>query len=64
MLRGYRDLKVFQLSYKLAMEIFHLSKAFPRNELYSLSDQIHLAPMAQQKVARGKRLARRPWVTS
>ncbi len=31
--RGYRDLKVFQLSYKLAMEIFHLSKAFPREEL-------------------------------
>ncbi len=40
MLRGYRDLKVFQLSYKLAMEIFHLSKTFPREELYSLTDQI------------------------
>ncbi len=26
MLRGHRDLKVFQLSYKLAMEIFHLSR--------------------------------------
>lgn len=40
MLRGHRDLKVFQLSYKLAMEIFHLSKAFPREDLYSLTDQI------------------------
>ncbi len=40
MLSGHRDLKVFQLSYKLAMEIFHLSKAFPREELYSLTDQI------------------------
>ncbi len=29
MLRGHRDLKVYQLSYKLAMEIFHLSKALP-----------------------------------
>ena len=40
MLHGHRDLKVFQLSYKLAMEIFHLSKGFPREELYSLTDQI------------------------
>ena len=40
MLRGHRDLKVYQLSYKLAMDIFHLSKAFPREEVYSLTDQI------------------------
>lgn len=36
MLQGHRDLKVYQLAYKLAMEIFHLSKHFPREELYSL----------------------------
>ena len=40
MFRGHRDLKVFQLSYRLAMEIFHLSKHFPREEVYSLTDQI------------------------
>ena len=40
MLRGHRDLKVFQLAYALAMEIFHLSKRFPREELYSLTNQI------------------------
>jgi four helix bundle protein len=40
MLRGHRDLKVYQLAFKLAMEVFHLSKAFPREELYSLTDQI------------------------
>src|SRR5882724_7491755 len=40
MLRGHRDLKVYQLAFKLAMEIFHLSKAFPREEIYSLTDQI------------------------
>jgi four helix bundle protein len=39
-MRGHRDLKVYQLAYKLAMEIFHLSKAFPREEIYSLTDQI------------------------
>jgi len=28
-MRGYRDLKVYQLAYKLAMEIFVESKSFP-----------------------------------
>ena len=40
MLQGHRDLKVYQLAYKLAMEIFHLSKRFPKEEVYSLTDQI------------------------
>jgi four helix bundle protein len=40
MLRGHRDLKVFQLAYRLAMEIFHLSKHSPREEVYSLTNQI------------------------
>jgi len=40
MLQGYRDLKVYQLAYKLAMEVFHISSAFPREEIYSLTDQI------------------------
>jgi four helix bundle protein len=39
-LKGYRDLKVYQLAYKLAMEIFQESKAFPKEERYSLTDQI------------------------
>ncbi len=37
---GYRDLKVFKLSYKLAMDIFEITKSFPRDEKYSLVDQI------------------------
>jgi four helix bundle protein len=40
MLHGFRDLKVFQLAYKLAMEIFFLSRHFPAEEKYSLTDQI------------------------
>ena len=40
MLRGFRDLKVYQLAYKLAMEIFDESKSFPKDERYSLTDQI------------------------
>ena len=37
---GYSELKVFQLSYRLAMEIFELTKSFPKEEKYSLTDQI------------------------
>jgi hypothetical protein len=39
MLRGHRDLKVFQLAYKLAMEIFSESKSFPREERALLPDR-------------------------
>lgn len=39
-LKGHRDLKVYQLADNLAMEIFEVSKAFPKEEKYSLTDQI------------------------
>ena len=39
-MQGFRDLKVYQLAYNLAMEIFQESKAFPQDERYSLTDQI------------------------
>ena len=38
--RGYRDLKVYQLSYKLALEIHEITKLFPKEEKYSLTDQV------------------------
>jgi four helix bundle protein len=37
---GFRDLIVYQKSYKLAMEIFEITKGFPKEEKYSLVDQI------------------------
>jgi four helix bundle protein len=37
---GFRDLKVYQLAYALSIEIFHVSKGFPREERFSLTDQI------------------------
>jgi len=39
-MEGHKDLKVYQLAYKLAMEIFQISKRFPVEERYSLTDQI------------------------
>ena len=38
--KTYRDLNVYQKSYQLAMDIFFLSKKFPKEETYSLTDQI------------------------
>jgi four helix bundle protein len=35
----YKDLIVYQKAYKLAMDIFHLTKSFPKEEKYSLTDQ-------------------------
>jgi hypothetical protein len=35
-LKGHRDLKVYQLAYKLAMEIFEVSKKLPVKEKYPL----------------------------
>ncbi|MBO9681361.1 MAG: four helix bundle protein [Flavisolibacter sp.] len=36
----YKDLIVYQKAYRLAMDIFHITKSFPADEKYSLSDQI------------------------
>lgn len=37
---GFKDLIVFKTSYFLAKKIFELSKSFPKEEKYSLTDQI------------------------
>ena len=40
MIRTVLDLEVFNISYKLAMDIFTVSRNFPKSETYSLTDQI------------------------
>jgi len=35
-----KDLMAYQKGFKLSMEIFHISKRFPSEEKYSLTDQI------------------------
>jgi four helix bundle protein len=37
---SYRELRVYQSALVLAMEIFELTKSFPPEEKYSLTDQI------------------------
>lgn len=39
-INSFRDLIVYQKAYKLAMEIFEITKTFPKEERYSLTDQI------------------------
>lgn len=39
-IRSHRDLNVYQLSFGAAVEIFNLSVSFPKEEKYSLTDQI------------------------
>jgi len=39
-LRGFRDLNVYKLAFELALKIYEESKGFPKEEKYSLTDQI------------------------
>ena len=39
-IKTHKELRVYQLSFEAGMEIFHLSKLFPKEERYSLTDQI------------------------
>ncbi|NQV18378.1 MAG: four helix bundle protein [Armatimonadetes bacterium] len=36
----HKDLDVYKLAFETAMEIFELTKSYPKEELYSLVDQI------------------------
>jgi len=40
LIKTHKDLDVYKLSFESAMEIFELSKSFPKEETYSLTDQI------------------------
>jgi len=37
---GYKDLIVYKKAFRMAMEIFRISKSFPAEEKYSLTDQV------------------------
>ena len=40
LIKNHRELKVYQKAFCSAMEIFQLTKTFPKEETYSLIDQI------------------------
>jgi four helix bundle protein len=39
-IRTHKELEVYKLSFNAAMKIFEISKRFPKEETYSLTDQI------------------------
>ena len=40
MLKNYKDLKVWQKSYELCLEIYRITAKFPNEERYGLTSQI------------------------
>ena len=40
MIKSVKDLNVYQIAYELATEIFEITKKFPKEETYSLTDQM------------------------
>lgn len=41
--KGYRKLKIWEKAHKLAIEVYKISKSFPKEELYGLTSQIRRA---------------------
>jgi len=39
-IRSFRDLRVYKMAFELQEEIFEITKRFPKDELYPLTDQI------------------------
>lgn len=46
MLTSYRELKVWQKSIDLVIEVYRLTKLFPKEELYSLTNQMRRAAVS------------------
>ena len=42
-IKNVRDLKVYRKAFNSAMEIFELTKKFPKEETYSLTDKTSIA---------------------
>jgi four helix bundle protein len=46
MLTNYKELKVWQKSYKLCLAIYNVTKKFPKNEGFGLTSQIRRAALS------------------
>ena len=43
MISTYKELEVYKISYQLSLQIYKLSKKYPKNELFALISQIQRA---------------------
>ena len=46
MLKNYKELNVWQKSYQLCLEIYNITKGFPKDEQYGLTSQIRRAAVS------------------
>ena len=46
MLKNYKELKVWQKAYRLCLEIYRVTRNFPREEIYGLTSQIRRAAVS------------------
>ena len=46
MLKNYKELKVWRRSYQLCLEIYRITKGFPKEERYGLTSQIRRAAVS------------------
>ncbi len=46
MLKNYKELKVWQKSYQLCLEIYKATKTFPENEGFGLTSQMRRAALS------------------
>ncbi|HUR32068.1 MAG TPA: four helix bundle protein [Saprospiraceae bacterium] len=63
---SFRDLEVYKLARQLSKEIFELTKKFPKEEMYSLTDQVRRSSRsigAQIAEAWGKRIYEKHFIT-
>lgn len=45
-MRGYRDLKVWQLGIEISLAIYQLTETFPKHEVYGLTSQLRRASVS------------------
>lgn len=69
-MRGFKDLLAYTKAFEVSMKIFEISRSFPKEETYSLTDQIrrssrsvcaNLAESYRKRVYFYPRLRTRKW---
>jgi four helix bundle protein len=46
MLKNFKELKVWQKAYQLCLEIYRVTRNFPKEEIYGLTSQIRRAAVS------------------
>ena len=46
MLKNFKELKVWQKAYQLCIEVYRITKSFPREEVYGLTSQVRRAAVS------------------